>query len=379
MAAKELDLGNVTGPQGTQGATGPQGPQGVQGVPGRDATVNGYNAVTLEAAGNVALTQEEGAVTIKTSEALDETVKWHSNPNLLDNWYFVGGGSQQGGGQFPINQRGQTEYTAAGYTIDRWRITIDGIRLSLNSEDGSMKLNNAGSSLNSGIVQQVSWEKQDKPVNVTFSVLYKGSIVATLWGTGLILVEKENDTLDMATFSYEIPASADLKNSLYCPYISAGIGKSVQIVAAKLELGDQQTLAHLEGDTWVLNDPPPNYPQELAKCQRYQFCPFRADGVQGYLGPFQSNGEGRMYGVVPTPVTMRKKPVVVLGEDALTKLLHWHPGGIPSAIKEFYAFGVGDNHIQLGVTLEGVIPPGYSGFIYSSAPDADQILFDANL
>ena len=27
------------------------------------------------------------------------------NPNLLDNWYFVGGGSQQGGGQFPINQR----------------------------------------------------------------------------------------------------------------------------------------------------------------------------------------------------------------------------------------------------------------------------------
>ena len=27
------------------------------------------------------------------------------NRNLLDNWYFVGGGSQQGGGKLPINQR----------------------------------------------------------------------------------------------------------------------------------------------------------------------------------------------------------------------------------------------------------------------------------
>ena len=29
------------------------------------------------------------------------------NRNLLDNWYFVGGGSQQGGGSFPVNQRGR--------------------------------------------------------------------------------------------------------------------------------------------------------------------------------------------------------------------------------------------------------------------------------
>lgn len=35
------------------------------------------------------------------------------NRNLLDNWYFVGGGSQQGGGQFPINQRGETSYSTS--------------------------------------------------------------------------------------------------------------------------------------------------------------------------------------------------------------------------------------------------------------------------
>ena len=50
-------------------------------------------------------------------------------PNLLDNWYFVGGGSQQGGGQFPINQRGQTSYAygyLGGYTVDRWKCQTGG-------------------------------------------------------------------------------------------------------------------------------------------------------------------------------------------------------------------------------------------------------------
>ena len=47
----------------------------------------------------------------------------YSNDNLLDNWYFASGGSQQDGGQFPINQRGATSYAAGSvdYTIDRWR------------------------------------------------------------------------------------------------------------------------------------------------------------------------------------------------------------------------------------------------------------------
>lgn len=47
------------------------------------------------------------------------------------------------------------------------------------------------------------------------------------------------------------------------------LGKSASIVAVKLELGSEQTLAHKEGDTWVLNDPPPDPALELEKCQRY--------------------------------------------------------------------------------------------------------------
>lgn len=44
----------------------------------------------------------------------------------------------------------------------------------------------------------------------------------------------------------------------------------MNIIAVKLELGDQQTLAHQDASgNWVLNDPPPNKALELLKCQRY--------------------------------------------------------------------------------------------------------------
>ena len=48
------------------------------------------------------------------------------NRNLLDNWYFVGGGSQLGDGVFPINQRGQTTFNGNWYGIDRWKANLSG-------------------------------------------------------------------------------------------------------------------------------------------------------------------------------------------------------------------------------------------------------------
>ena len=42
------------------------------------------------------------------------------------------------------------------------------------------------------------------------------------------------------------------------------------MLAAKLELGPVQTLAHQDASgNWVLNDPPPDKALELLKCQRY--------------------------------------------------------------------------------------------------------------
>ena len=57
--------------------------------------------------------------------------------------------------------------------------------------------------------------------------------------------------------------------------VTIGLQKSISatpltVIAAKLELGSQQTLAHQDAaGNWVLNDPPPDKTLELLKCQRY--------------------------------------------------------------------------------------------------------------
>lgn len=53
----QIDLGQVVGPQGAQGEPGPQGAQGIQGPAGPAATINGVNALIIEAGNNIELSQ----------------------------------------------------------------------------------------------------------------------------------------------------------------------------------------------------------------------------------------------------------------------------------------------------------------------------------
>ena len=65
------------------------------------------------------------------------------------------------------------------------------------------------------------------------------------------------------------------------------------VIAAKLELGPVQTLAHKDAfGNWVLNDPPPDKALELAKCQRY------------YLSSYINNPPG-------TPQTFENELVLI--------------------------------------------------------------------
>lgn len=60
----QIDLGQVVGAQGPQGIQGPQGAQGIQGPAGPAATINGVNALTIEAGANIDLAQEGGTATL---------------------------------------------------------------------------------------------------------------------------------------------------------------------------------------------------------------------------------------------------------------------------------------------------------------------------
>ena len=199
----------------------------------------------------------------------------HSNENLLDNWYFANK-------DIIINQRNQIEYIGQFYTIDRWvnrgantKITLqdDGIKYTFGVEIG-------------GFNQSIENPKRLVGKTVTCSILVDENTNDSTLRFGLNAATSPYAHSSIICAVY-IPAGATglfsttgkISDSIINdtrPYLNFGIlkqnltGSTLKIKAAKLELGSVQTLAHKEGDTWVLNDPPPNKALELTKCQRYQ-------------------------------------------------------------------------------------------------------------
>ena len=178
-----------------------------------------------------------------------------SNPNLLDNWYFAD----------PINQRGQTEYQVRGYTIDMWRTWSDNMHVSL-LEDGVL-LDYTGT--NSDGIYQYFENGQNLLVDktVTISALTKEYGLITKSG---VLTSGNSHIMQTTEFGDIALYHSLNKTPPFFFRFDIKDGKNVTVIAAKLELGPRQTLAHKDAEgNWVLNDPPPDKQQELAKCQRY--------------------------------------------------------------------------------------------------------------
>lgn len=204
---------------------------------------------TLDASGNVPF------------EQLGNVVR----PNLLDNWYFAN----------PVNQRGQTEYAGAGYTIDRWRTTGAGMVVLV--EDDGITVKNTGTAV--GYFSQVKEPMEVGGYAASLNVLsVSGAVDAIL---------RNHDTWDyqgtLTISGVGVSRSVLTVKDAWKSYrqwfeIRLAAGASVKLKAAKLELGSTQTLAHQEtvvvdGEeklVWVLNEIP-DYGEELRKCQRYLY------------------------------------------------------------------------------------------------------------
>lgn len=315
----EIDLGLVVGPAGAQGATGPagaEGKQGERGLPGKDgapgaqgdpgadgksayetASASGYvgseaqfgrdladvqNAVKYNAPQTLTNAQKAQARSnigapapytagdgIAISGSVIATKVQPCNRNLLDNWSFGN----------PVNQRDVSgTISSAGYFLDRWKLV-----------SGSVTINTDGITLN-GTMQQVL---ETAPVGtVTASAL-------TQAGVGEVV-----PTYNSATKTVTVTAA----------------GK--KLVAVKLELGSQQTLAHQVGGAWVLSEMP-DYGEELTKCMRY---------LQIITTPYDTSGNGVAIGYanntvdlwvpIPLAVPMRisPTPTIPTGGVALLKV-----------------------------------------------------------
>lgn len=211
------------------------------------------NGKTLSA--DVTLTGENIAVSTTDSTPISDAVKYRTNPNLLDNWYFGN----------PVNQRGQTEYTGnATYSIDRWWTQYD---TTLSIVDGGIKIGGKWD------VQQY-FENTLPNATYTLSLLYKdrtGSaplrlLIGNRTDGDIAQTESKN-----ASGILSITFSTAALNKVNFGF-AGSTDNSATIIAAKLELGDTQTLAHKEKGVWVLNEIP-DFGEQLRRCQYYAFKP----------------------------------------------------------------------------------------------------------
>lgn len=199
------------------------------------------------------LTGQPGQVVGFDGMGLAYAVPGWSNQNLLINSDF----------RNPVNRNGKTSYSGGGPTIDGWQAYTGAPAVSL--EDGAIKFSK-------GDWGQPLRIKGILPGTYTMSALASGSNFAAFSfsipaGSG------------PATYYFDIPGTNLRMTFAYKWIVQSHLfyltnnsdADDARVIAAKLERGPIQTLAHQDADgKWVLNDPPPNKALELAKCQRYQ-------------------------------------------------------------------------------------------------------------
>lgn len=296
----------IAGPQGKQGPVGPEGKQGPEGKRGpmgpagpgtgdmlamvydpQGKAIDVYKYTDDAAAGRADLTLSNLSNYQKALAAIGGKPR----DNLLDNAYFKGGGSQQGGGQFPINQRGQTSYTNVNstmYGIDMWILDWN---MTLTLVSGYVSMNGGG------IFQPLPNEKisliTGKTVTLSALDAYGNLSVVTGVYDGVNHIISSDESVG-------IRINYGGKTAIF------RVGRN-SVVACKLELGDHQTLAYQDEDgNWQLFETP-DYGEELEKCQRYllQLNPLKLQIPtigQGVKGP------SSWYAQIPLPKEMRVFP-----------------------------------------------------------------------
>lgn len=197
-------------------------------------------------------------------------------PNLLDNAIFIDGGSQQGGGQLPVNQRGQTSYTAGGYTVDRWSLAGRAAKITVQAD--GIYYEKTADATSYGIWQEKlplgNLEGKELTVSVLVDDVCYSDTIAAGWtysnGTTLKQFFINNGSKQLM-----ISIICDADNILIFRFYYGGSAAAATtgflLQAAKLEEGSTQTLA-CQDDTgaWqLLPQPESDYATQMLKCQRY--------------------------------------------------------------------------------------------------------------
>lgn len=275
------------------------------------------------------------------------------NPNLLDNWYFGNPVDQRGG---KIIQQGKMAYRDAectieaggvsetamavtkvsdtvytfkggdgnpyyvkaadvvrgyvpawdGYSIDRWAVESDS-EIVITFVDGGIHVRNTSSSRRQ-FKQILPSELNLAGRMITISVLV-GDM------TGMVnyaLTQTDNPYTNSAVCTITTGGLFGASGSVLTGQQKIAFvlepGAEITILAAKLELGPTQTLAHQDAaGNWVLNEVP-EYGEQLARCQRY-FVRYTFD-TQRFIGVLNIDNANGGQGYINLPVSMRATPTI---------------------------------------------------------------------
>ena len=251
------------------------------------------------------------------------------NTNILHNWDFRNRTSI-------VNQRGQTEYTrlitnpSRVHTIDRWFLwhTDTGVAIT----DNGLYLYSTAANLVS-IEQMIEHIDRLLGKTLTISIMIDG----TVYSNAVTLPNSWPDrNTSYGTFRFLNGAA-----NIYLRFMTGGScgvrisalqqGVPLTIQAVKLELGTVSTLA---------NDPPQDFGQQLAICQRYQIA---VDVSRARSYRFNTDS---IWFSIPVPTSLRIRPTI---ENPTTlnvrNLTNTYQSGFT-----FLVDGAGQNNILLRAT-----------------------------
>ena len=274
---------------------------------------------------------------------------------------------------FTVNQRGSTTYaiTKPAYTMDCWKTSGDTKAGEVVVGQRYAKLTNTSGTLGLGQFVEDYGDLAGETVTLSMAVdILSGSYHLGLNdGTG-----QAGEVLSQKGLQvYALTATlSDSPSQLWCQLISEGAA-SCRIFAAKLEVGDHQTLA-IQGEdgTWQLTQQP--NPEEILRCYRYQYVPVEGDTSYplGYGFAF-STSSARM--VFPCGVKMRLAPsVTFLNGSNLSGIGIFNNGAshTPTAV-------AGTRNLPGGVgvifTTSGLV----TNDVCTLRSISGKLLFDANL
>ena len=140
---------------------------------------------------------------------------------------------------------------------------------------------------------------------LTFSILlYDGELISGSW-----VFQNENKDI-VVVDDYVLAYNVSYQFTIY-----SRVSAPRNIIAAKLELGTQQTLAHKENGKWVLNEIP-KFGDQLAECLRY------ARKGHARFAFSKAVGNSRMY----VPLSQIQPPMRTIPSYSYTDILSYSDG-----------------------------------------------------